>query len=244
MRKDNISTVMNNIDTKYIQEAEFYVAKKNKKGKTFWRQVPAAACLLICLLLGTGAYAAYEAFDWSSFIRFENGSQVAVVEKAEFKKISASAPKTNENQGLEMSHSEVENALGLKLLNYPEVTSDVIYYTTLQNEDGTIGRVDLWWPEFLKANDEKHMTLSIAMLNKGADEGYVLAFEEGLNAAGGKSLKRVIQDGDLGTEMIVYTDGSFENKICISFVHDSIFYQFAGFDYTEEEMLEIIRDMN
>ena len=245
MKNENISTVISNIDTKYIMEADAYAGKRKNidDKKVFFFKAPAAACLLICLLLGTGVYAAYEAFDWSSFLRFENGKQVTVIENASFKKIPESAPKTDDNASLEMDYRDVENVLGLNILSYSDVSSNEMYYKTSQNEDGSIGRVDLWCPEFLRESNQKYMTFSIAILNEDADEGYVAAFEEGLNAAGGKELKNVVQNKKLGTEMIVYTDGSYDNKICIAFVHDSIYYQFSGFEYTEEEMLDVIRQM-
>lgn len=42
-----------------------------------------------------------------------------------------------------MAHSEIEKVLGFHILNYDNITSDKIVYETMQNEDGSIGRIDL-----------------------------------------------------------------------------------------------------
>ena len=142
-----------------------------------------------------------------------------------------------------MTHAEVEKVLGFNILGYDKATSDEMGYKTMQNKDGTIGRIDLWWADFLKISEEKQMTLSISMLNKGADEGYILAFEEGLDAAGGKKLENVITLESLDVKIIVYTSGSHDNKLTMSFVYDNVLYEFGGFDFTESEMLSVIEQM-
>ena len=193
MKRESISKVIGNINEKHISEAENYTSTvKRYSIKSFFIKAPVAACLILCLLVGTVAYAAYEAYEWSTSILFEDGSKVQLVENATFKEIPDSAPKTERTEDsigtIKMTHAEVEKVLGFKILGYDKATSDEMGYKTMQNKDGTIGRIDLWWADFLEISEEKQMTLHISMLNKGADEGFVLAFEEGQDAAGGKKM--------------------------------------------------------
>ncbi len=248
MKRENISKAVGNINTKYIVEAENYSSvKKVFSIKTFFIKAPVAACLILCLLVGTVAYAAYGAYQWSSSILFEDGTKVEIVENAFFKNIPETAPKTERTEDnigtITMTHDEVEKVLGFNILNYENATSDTIGYTTYQNDDGTIGRIDLWRANFLKISETKYMTLHISMLNKGADKGYVSAFEEGTDAAGGKVLENIVLNNSLNTKIIVYKSGSHDNKISMTFVCDDILYQFGGYDFTESEMLSVIKQM-
>lgn len=249
MKRENISKTIGNINSKHIIEAENYSATSKKvfSIKSFFIKAPVAACLIMCLLIGTVAYAAYEAYEWSSSIMFEDGTKVDIVENATFKNIPETAPKTERTEDsigtIRMTHAEVEKVLGFNILGYDKATSDEMGYKTMQNEDGTIGRIDLWWADFLQESENKYMTLHISMLNKGADEGYVSAFEEGQDAAGGKVLENINIDNSLDTKIIVYKSDSHDNKITITFVYDNILYQFGGFDFTESEMLSVIEQM-
>jgi len=248
MKRENISKVIENINEKHITEAENYTSTENRYGiKTFFIKAPVAACLILCLLVGTVAYAAYEAYEWSTSILFEDGSKVQVVENATFKEIPDSAPKTQRTEDssgyIKMTHSEIEETLGFNILSYDNATSHEMSYRTEQNDDGTIGRIDLWWADFLEISEERRMTLHISMLNKGADEGFILAFEEGQDAAGGKKLENIVTIDSLDTKVIVYTSGSHDNKITMTFVHDNVLYQFGGYDFTEIEMLSVIEQM-
>lgn len=249
MKKENISKAIGNMNSKYIIEAENYSASAKKAfgNKSFPLKTFIAACLVICLVVGTVAYAVNEIREWSSSITFEDGTRVDIVENAAFKSIPDTAPKTgrteNELQVIRMTHAEVEEALGFHILNYENATSDSLGYQTHLNKDGSIGRIDLWWAEFLKINENKHMTLSIFMLNQNADEGYVLAFNEGIDAAGGKKLENIVTINSLGTKIIVYKSDSHDNKISITFVYDNVLYQFGGYDFTESEMLSVIEQM-
>ncbi len=171
MKRENISKVIGNLNDKHISEAENYTSTaKHYSIKSFFIKAPIAACLILCLLVGTVAYAGYEAYEWSTGILFEDGSKVQLVENATFKEIPDSAPKTERTEDsigrIKMTHAEIEKVLGFNILGYDKATSDEICYDTMQNDDGTIGRIDLWWPDFLEISEEKRITLSISMLNK------------------------------------------------------------------------------
>lgn len=248
MKRESISKVIGNINENHISEAENYTSPvKRYSIKSFFIKVPVAACLILCLLVGTVAYAAYEAYEWSTSILFEDGSKVELVENATFKEIPDSAPKTERTEDsigtIKMTHAEVEKVLGFNILGYDKATSNEMGYKTMQNKDGTIGRIDLWWADFLEINEEKQMTLHISMLNKGADEGFILAFEEGQDAAGGKKLENVVTVDSLDTKIVVYKSDSHNNKITMTFVYDNVLYQFGGYDFTESEMLSVIEQM-
>ncbi len=248
MKIDKLVDAIGEIEETKIKEAKNYSPTvKRNNFKLFFLKAPVAACLILCLLVGMVAYAAYEAYEWSTSILFKDGSKVELVENATFKEIPDSAPKTERTEDsigtISMTHSEIEKALGFDILNYENATSDVIGYKTMQNKDGTIGRIDLWWADFLEINEEKQITLHISMLNKGADEGFVSAFEEGLDAAGGKKLENIVTLESLDAKIVVYKSASHDNKITMTFVYDNVLYQFGGFDFTESEMLSVIGQM-
>lgn len=248
MKRETISQVIGNINERHISEAENYTpTAKRYSMKLFFLKAPVAACFILCILVGTVAYAAYEAYEWSTFILFEDGTKVEVVENATCKKIPDSAPKTEgtgDNIGyIQMNHSEIEKILGFNILSYDKATSYEVSYRTMQNDDGTIGRIDLWWADFLEISEEKQMTLHISILNKGADEGFILAFEEGQDAADGKKLENIVTLDSLDIEIVVYKSDSHDNKITMTFVYDNVLYQFGGYDFTEDEMLSVIEQM-
>lgn len=58
MKRENISKVTENINEKYIVEAENYnaSAKKILSFKPFFVKAPVAACLIVCLILGIGFF--------------------------------------------------------------------------------------------------------------------------------------------------------------------------------------------
>ena len=248
MKREDISKVIGNINEKHVLEAENYTSTgKQYSIKSIFMKAPVAACLILFLLVGTVSYAAYEAYEWSTSILFEDGTKVEVVENATFKEIPDSAPKTEITEDdigyILMSHTEIEETLGFNILSYDKATSYEIIYRTMQNDDGTIGRVDSWWADFLEISEEKRITLNISMLNKGADEGFILAFEEGQDAAGDKKLENIVTLESLDTKIVVYKTGSHDNKITMTFVHDNVLYQFGGYNFTESEMLSVIEQM-
>lgn len=248
LKTDKLADAIGMIDDEKIANAKAVKRTTEKHGiKALFFKAPLAACLVLCLLFGTAAYAVYEAYQWSSAIRFGDGTKISIAENAAFKEIPNTAPTTvtteDNNGSISMTHEEVEKTLGFNILNYDKATSDVMVYRTMQNKDGTIGRVDLWWADFLRVSDEKYMTLSISMLNKGADEGFVFAFEEGRDAAGGKELESIITENLFDTKIVVYKYDSCDDRITVTFVYDNVLYSFGGFNFTEGEMLSVIKQM-
>ena len=78
------------------------------------------------------------------------------------------------------------------------------------------------------------------MLNKYADDGYVLAFQEGIDATGEKNIENSYKSGNLNTNIIVYTNNWSDEKLTATFVYDDILYQFIGHNISKDEMTSII----
>ena len=83
------------------------------------------------------------------------------------------------------------------------------------------------------------------MLNEGADEGYVLAFKEGIDAIGGKELENTINVfiNSVETKVVIYTYDDNEERLNATFVYDDILYSLSGYGYTQEEMISVIKQM-
>lgn len=244
MKRENISKALSGIDTRFIQEADAAYEKQDKKiCKGFFLRLPVAAAIIICLLIGNVAYAAISQ-NWSSSIIFDDGSTGEVVADAGFKKIPETAPKVdreNGDTGIEMSLAEVERTLGFGILGYEDVYSNKIYYDTGLNDDGSIGRVDLWWPLFVSESEDKNISVSISMLNEGADEGYVSAFKEGIDASGEKVHDNTQYVEAIDTTVILYSNKWSEERITAVFEHNDIIYIFIGNNFSEEEIINIIK---
>ena len=198
----------------------------------------------VCLLSVTVVYAKEikEFFqNWSTSIKLENGEEVKISENNKFKEIPTDAIKVKENsESFKMTFEEVEEMLRFSILKLQENNTSEIYYRTSLNDNGTIGRVDLWIPYFYKENDNKYISVSVSMLNKYADDVYVLAFQEGIDATGEKNIENSYKSGNLNTNIIVYTNNWSDEKLIATFVYDDILYQFIGHNISKDEMTFII----
>lgn len=182
--------------------------------------------------------------SWSSSIEFKNNEKVTITENNNFKNIPNDAPKTTpEKGGIQMNHDQLEKTLGFHILNYDNAYTNTLYYRTELNKDESIGRVDIWWANLTKESDDKYISTLISMLNNGADNGYILAFEEGLDATAEKELKDKVRIDSLNTDIIIYGNDWDSQRLTITFVYDDVMYQFIGYNYTKEEMLDIIRNL-
>lgn len=249
MKKEDISQVIGNINVSHIAEAENYIApaKMKIRSKSFLIKAFVAACLITCLIAGAVVYATQDVHKMPPSISFEDGTKVDIAENVPFKDIPETAPKSIRTEKdyikIGMTHAEAEAALGFDILKYDGITTDRLTYDTLLNNDGTIGRISLWWPYFLEINEDKGITLSISILNKGADYGYIDAFMQGIDAAGGKKLENTVKIESLGVDAVVYTDRSSEDKLAITFIYDNVYYEFAGYNCTQSEMLSILEQL-
>ena len=142
-----------------------------------------------------------------------------------------------------MNYNEVEKNLGFKILKLKKSNTDEIYYSTELNDNNQIGRVDLWIPYFVKESDNKYISASISMLNKGADEKYILAFEEGLDASGGKNNFEEYYSNNLDTKIIIYsysTSNSNNRYIKATFIYDDVLYIFTSKNIVNNDLINYI----
>lgn len=248
MKPDNLNKVIEAIDDSFIDEASSYSPPEKKAAnlKSLFIKAPVAATVIILLLIGAIAYTTANMTGWSSSIRFEDGSEAEIIDSALFKNIPDTAPKTKEGENmLPMTHAEVEANLGFDILCYENAHSKTVNYSTLQNKDGRIARVSLWWPEILVEGEanEKMLSQSVYMLNTGADQGYIAAFKEGVDAMGHKKLLDEIFIVELGINAVCYTASDMPEIITVTFVHDSIMYSFTGHGYTLEEIISVLKQL-
>ncbi|MBR6635586.1 MAG: hypothetical protein IKL41_08195 [Clostridia bacterium] len=248
MKKEDITKVLSGINDEYIIEAADFKKEKTKitNIRDLFVKAPLAATVVILLLVGAIAYTAASRTNWSSSIKFDDGSTEQIVENAFFKAIPDTAPKNKEYANmLPMSHEEIEAFLGFDILHYANAENAIVNYDTSLNKNGSIARVDLWWPRLVTDGTEngKSINQSVYMLNIGAEEGYVLAFEEGIDAMGHKILLDKIKLDKLDTEALCYTAGDDPDRITVTFVYDSIMYSFTGHGYTLDEIISVIKEL-
>jgi len=223
------------------------VNKQKQTHRRFKLSYICSIAVVVCLLSVTVVYAKEikEFFqNWSTSIKLENGEEVKISENNNFKEIPTDAIKVQENQTRpKMTFEEIEEMLKFSILKLPKNNTKEIYYRTDLNDDGTIGRIDLWIPYFYKENDNKYISVSVDMLNKYADEGYVLAFQEGVDATGGKNIENSYKSENLNTNIVVYTNDWSEERLTATFVYDDILYQFIGHNISKDEMTSIIETL-
>lgn len=249
MKRETISSAINNIDSRYIKEStDFSVNKK----AFILRQLktPLVAVILIILLLGTVATAGINIYQNSTSIQFQNGTNVVLYENVPFRKIPETAIKSEEYSKIPMTIQQVEETLGFKVLNYKESFKNEISYSTNLNENGTIAVVDLWWASFLKESEEKFATYSARILNENADEGYVYPFIEGIDAAGGMEYNETYQINSLQVDAVIYTIGESpygenisDGRVTVQFVFDNVLYKLDFWNYTNDEIKIILEEL-
>lgn len=189
--------------------------------------------------------------SWSASVEFEDGTKVNIVENANFKEISKNAIKS-ENL-VSMTHDEIEQSLGFHILDYEHTTSKSMGYSTSLNSNGEIGTVHLWWSSFIdntngqfgKDGDKtgKVISVDISILNKGAEERYIYPFLEGKDATGEKELDQVYEIKNLNTKAVIYGNNWDKTRITASFVFDDVYYQLISYNYTKEEIIELLEKL-
>lgn len=181
--------------------------------------------------------------EWATGVSFEDGTRVELVKNAKFKEILKTAPKGRDNGYVgNMDHDTVEKVLGVDILDSDEKDNNVLGYSTYQNEDGSIARVGLWWI-IKEESDDKHIAVSILMLNKGAEYRYVAAFEEGIDATGGKELNQVYELKNLNAKAVIYGNDWDKERLTMAFVYDDIYYDVIADGYTKEELISFVETL-
>ena len=222
--------------------------KDNKQRK--WKLSYTYATILLIGMLSIGVVYAKEIKNFinsfSTNINVENNKSIKLSDNINFKNISKDALIFTGDSQYQMNYNEVEKNLGFKILKLKENNTDEIYYSTELNDNNQIGRVDLWIPYFVKESDNKYISASISMLNKGADEKYILAFEEGLDASGGKNNFEEYYSNNLDTKIIIYsysTSNSNNRYLKATFVYDDVLYIFTGMNMSKDDLINYINGL-
>ena len=219
--------------------------KDNKQRK--WKLSYTYATILLIGMLSIGVVYAKEIKNFinsfSTNINVENNKSIKLSDNINFKNISKNALIFTGDSPYQMNYNEVEKNLGFKILKLKENNTDEIYYSTELNDNNQIGRVNLWIPYFVKESDNKYISASISMLNKGADEKYILAFEEGLDASGGKNNFEEYYSNNLDTKIIIYsysTSNSNNRYLKATFIYDDVLYIFTSKNIVNNDLINYI----
>lgn len=182
--------------------------------------------------------------QWSSSVQLEDDTKIPVSENNGFKMIPNDAIKTEKyKSGIEMTYSEVEKMLGFKILKLELKEKPSVYYTTSLNQDGSIGRVDLWISSFVGESEEKYICLSVSMLNIGADSGYISAFHGDSDAVGGKIDGETYHLKNLDVDVVMYGNDWDSSRLNAVFVYKDIQYAFIGKNYSRDEMFKVLEQL-
>lgn len=249
MKKEIISKSLNDINSRYIEEATNFSNGK-RYAKLALLKMPLVAIILIILLFGTIATAGINIYQNASQIKFQDGSSVQLYENVPFRKIPDTAVKSDEYSKIPMTFEQVAETLGFKILNYKDAFENEINYSTSLNKNGSIAVVDLWWASFLKESEEKYATYSARILNENADEGYVYPFIEGIDASGGMEYNETYKINSLDVDAVIYTIGDSpygenisDGRVSVQFVYDNVLYKLNFWNYTNEEIKIVLEEL-
>ena len=222
--------------------------KDNQQRK--WKLSYTLASIFLVGVLSLGVVYAQEIKNFitsfSTNINVENNKSIKLSDDVRFKNINSDALKVDTNNPYQVNYDAIEKNLGFKILKLKDNNTDEIYYSTYLNDNGQIGRIDLWIPYFVKESDSKYISASISMLNKGADEKYILAFEEGLDASGGKNNFEEYYSNNLDTKIIIYsysTSDSNNRYLKATFVYDDVLYIFTGTNMSKDDLINYINGL-
>lgn len=223
---------------------------KNDNMQKKWKLSHAFMAIILIVVLSIGVVYAKEIKNFinsfSTSINVENNKNIKISDNINFKNISSVALKTENDNSKQMTFNEAEKNLGFKILKLKDNNTNEIYYSTRLNDNGQIGRVDLWIPYFVKESDSKYISASVSMLNIGVDEKYILAFEEGLDASGNKDNFEEYFSEELNTKFIIY---SYSNKnsadlyLKATFVYDDVLYIFTGKNMIKKDLINYINSL-
>lgn len=221
------------------------INKTNNQNK--WKLSYTFMTIFLIGILSVGVVYAKEIRDFinsfSSNINIENNKSIKLSDNINFKNISNNALKIENDNPKLMTFNEVENNLGFKILKLNDNNINEIYYSTELNDNNQIGRVDLWIPYFVKESDNKYISTNISMLNKGADEKYILAFKEGLDASGNKDNFKEYYSSSLNTKIILYSYSVKDNNnqyLRATFIYDDVLYIFTSKNIVNNDLINYI----
>lgn len=254
MNKNNLKKEYQKINIPKALEEEILVktVNKQKKNKKFKLVYASWAILIIALCSITIVYAdeIREFFKWKTTLSLDDGTKVEISNDTAFKKInpkffklfniSDEIDSERFMQNAEINISELDNLLGFHVLNSYKSKLETIYSTISFNKDGSVGIVDLSYPNFIKYNEEKNVSMYVRIVNENADYGYISAFEEGIDASGGKKIVHNYKQKKLDANVIIYANDWDDTRLSATFIYDNIFYKFTCFNVSIDKLVEII----
>ena len=249
MKKEDLSAAMSNINMKFIEEAENYDMTKRKIIRRPLNRLAIAAIIIGCLVFSGAAYAGATLTDWESVISFfdkdGNKTQITVSDEAFFKELPDGLPVPGDGEPMiPMARDEVEGLLGFKILGSElSLKSTEFYYDANVNyKNDDVATVSLWCPWFIKESESKHISYAAEILSAKAEEGYILPFIEGKDAAGGKIYQETYTLEALGENVVIYTY-DWDDRINATFVYDNIYYTISAYEYTLDEFKTILNTL-
>ena len=250
MKKEELSAAMSDINMKFIEEAENYDMSKSKIIKRPLSRMAVAAIVIGCLLFGGVAYASTTLTDWKSVISFFDGNgnkvDVTVSDQAFFKELPDDLPLPAEGEPMiPMLKDEVEELLGLEILSSVLSPDSTVYnYDAFANKnDGAVAVVGLWVPDYIKESETKNINMSVSILSTKAEEGYILPFIEGKDAMGGKIHIDTYKIETLNTNVVIYSTADMSELLKATFVYDDVSYTISSYNYTLDELKDILNTL-
>lgn len=215
---------------------------KKQSGKIKFQFASIACLILLIVFVSIGVVYAKEIKkfigSWSASIFLEDGTKLELTKNSNFKKIPDSIIKTEYGESaIQTTHGEMEKQLGFKLLNYALISSDVLSYDTGLNEDNSIGRLDIWWADFINEKDKK-VSMHISILNENADKGFIAAFEDAVHPI--DKFDKKYKSKNLNVDVIF---SHTNDQIEALFVYDDILYWLVSSDLTEQQLEDIIEKL-
>lgn len=226
--------------------------KKSKFGKLsiFSKVAVGVACAGLIVGTSTVAYSAI-AKIYKYTIEMDDGVTVDVHSSNQLVDLPQDSLADIDDMVLPMQWNEVEEMLGFPLLGE---TDEMVNLTFERNNDESVAVVDLWVPYYKVYGEpmyteegdvyySKYIRLSMDILDKNAESGYVEAFEEGKDAIGGKEFIEKYNIEDWGIEATLYYVENDKSRITAVFVYEGVYYTLEGANVTLEEMKEVINNM-
>lgn len=246
MKKEDLSAAISGIDIKFISEAEKCDMKAIKtyknKGSLF-----VIAAVIICLVLSITAFAGVTLTGWTPTISFfdesGNKTQVNVSEEGFFKELPENLPVPKENEPkMTMTKSQIEELLGFSILS--SVLSDentLYYYDAIRNhKNNSVARVDIWCPMLISESITKHIDMSVQILSEDAEQGFIEAFKEGTDAAGGKKYLENYCAKESAFNAVIYTYEEVPSMLIATFVYEDVYYHIQSENYSIEEFKAVL----
>lgn len=227
----------------YLDNKVYDMTIYKKEKKRIKLQFVSIVCLLLIVFISLGIVYAKDIKEvikgWSASKILDDGTKIEITNNSNFKRIPDSIIKTEDgNSSIKISHQEMEKELGFKLINYELISSDVMFYNTGLNEDNSVGRLDIWWPEFINEEDKK-VSMHISILNENANDGYIEAFLEGIHPI--KDFDTKYKSNNLNVDVVLsHTDDEIEAL----FVYDDILYWLVSPNLTKQQLQELIEKLN